>query len=208
MGTSEKEALTFTPTHQVFLQIDNILLLSLRFSGLSSLSAPPFVEQSPNRQSSSRTFTGVAPACLCLSCTGGPRAEKRGRLTSPRTTTTSRPSLLVRVFLMQPRRPRTFFASRMRCWLMVSLLPAGTPRLPLQSCFPSGLPPACTSARGYSLQGAGLCISLCWTSQGLPLPSSPACVAPLKQHNHLVCQPLFPALHCLKTPWGALCTTA
>lgn len=52
-------------------------------------------------------------------------------------------------------------------WLMFNLL--------LQSCFPSGQPPGCTGAWGYSSPGEELGISLCLTSWGFCCPISPAC---------------------------------
>ena len=51
---------------------------------------------------------------------GFPRSEQRGRITSL--------TLLAMFFLMHPRTPLAFLATRAQCWLMGNLLSIRTPR--------------------------------------------------------------------------------
>lgn len=88
------------------------------------------------------------------------RDEYRVRITFP--------FLLASLFLMQPRWTLTF-----SFFCIVDSWPQGLPRPFLQSCFPSGCPPACAGAWGSSFPGAGVCTLLCSTKWGSCQPISP-----------------------------------
>ena len=102
---------------------------------------------------------------------------------------------------MQPEVVLAFFAAKVCCWLMISLVFTRTPT----SCFAELLSSSqCVLVhRAYSSSDARLCISLCWTLWGSCQPISPACWGPSGwKHNHLVYQSLLPDFYHLWTCWG------
>lgn len=81
-------------------------------------------------------------------------------------------------------------------FLYFSLSPSPLP----QSSFPAAGSPVNTGAWDYSSLGAGICISLCWASQGSCWPISLACQGPSKWRvSHasqacIICRPSEGAL--------------
>lgn len=78
--------------------------------------------------------------------------------------------LLATSFLMHPRIPLSFSATRAHCCLMANPLFTRTPDISLQSSLPAGHHLTCTDAWGYSSSGVGLYNCSCWTSWGSSLP--------------------------------------
>jgi len=94
------------------------------------------------------------------------------------------------------------FAMGMHCWHMVNLMFTRALRSFSAGLLPSCLMPARPGAWGYSLPGAGLDNSICWTWWGPCQPVSPSCWGPSEwQHTHLLYQLLLPILYHLQTCW-------
>lgn len=92
-------------------------------------------------KSMSLLYWGAWTLLMCLSS-----PEQRGRITSPH-------SLLI--FCLTQTKKLLFFAARVPCWLMITLVSIETLKLS----------PSLYSAWGYSSPAVKLYIFLCWTTQ-------------------------------------------
>jgi len=82
--------------------------------------------------------------------------------------------LLATFFLMHPRTPMVFLATRAHWWFVANLLSTRTPGSFLQSSFPVGQQLTCTDACSYSSPGLRLYTSSDWNLSGSPIPIFPA----------------------------------
>ena len=148
-----------TPSHQVFVYVDKILL---SFSRLNSPGS--FNHSSLDRFSSPLTII----VALCWAHSSTSMSLLTGHSTADVASPVlkregSAPSLdlLEMLFLMQAWRLLAFFAARSPCWLVVSFLSARTPRAFPARLLSSRLASACTGTWGCSSPGGRLCKSLC-----------------------------------------------